>query len=352
MAECEPSSPSDHPSLSVVVPTHNGLAVLKECLASVLRYRPARTEVIVVDDASRDGTADWLTVAHPEVRLIRLRRNGGFCVAINAGIRAARADVVQTLNNDTVVTPGWGEAALALFADPTVGSVAPLVWLLDRDGEVDSAGDQYHLCGWAMNRGHGQQLGPELRQVTEVLGASASAGFFRREALLRVGLFPEHFRAYLDDVDVAFRLRAAGYRSLFTPNARVFHRLHYSHDCQAPALITQAALNEERVFWGNMPAGLLLAGLLPHLGYVGCRFLMRCLQRQHPLAYLRGKLQILGEWRRVLTQRAWVRCLRRGHGARARFPVLVSLRPFLQRLGRSLVRRSDSFARPVTQQAQ
>lgn len=324
------------PCLSVVIPTYNGLEVLRECLASVMRHRPAGTEVIVVDDASRDGTADWLRATHPEVRLVRLPGNGGFCVAINAGIHAARAPVVQTLNNDTVVTPGWAEAALALFADPTVGSVAPLVWLLGLDGLVDSAGDQYRVWGCAVSRGHGQPLSPALTRVCEVLGASASAGFFRREALLRVGLFPEHFRAYFEDVDLAFRLRAAGYRSLYTPQAQVFHRLHHSYDQRDPMLIAQASLNEERVFWTNLPAALLLWGLPLHLGYVAGIFLSHCLRRQRPIAYLRGKLWALADCRRILTQRAGSRAA----GRSVPLPILTDSRVLFRRLGNKLLQLS------------
>src|SRR5262249_6418698 len=162
-----------------------------------------------VDDASTDGTVEWLRATHPDVQLIQLPRNHGFCRTINAGLRAAKAPIIETLNNDTVVTSGWADAAMSLFADPTVGSVAPLVFLLREYGLVDSAGDEYQISGWAMNRGHRRRLDPSLLHVTEVFGASACAAFYRREALLRAGLFPEHFRAYYDDVDLAFRLRAA-----------------------------------------------------------------------------------------------------------------------------------------------
>ncbi len=81
----------------------------------------------MADDASTDGTADWLSSTYPGVRLVRLERNGGFCAAANAGLTASRGRFVQLLNNDTEVTEGWIEAGLAPFVDATVGSVAPLV---------------------------------------------------------------------------------------------------------------------------------------------------------------------------------------------------------------------------------
>ncbi len=281
--------------LSIVIPTYNGRELLAGCLASVMRHRPADSEVIVVDDGSSDGTREWLSAAHPEVRLVTLERNQGFCKAINAGIRAAQAPFVETLNNDAVVTAGWADAALALFADPRVGSVAPLVWLKDEDGLIDSAGDQYHVCGWAMNRGHRKPIDPDLCRVKEVFGASASAAFFRREALERVGAFPEYFGAYYDDIHLAFRLRHAGYRCLYTPHAHVFHRLHASYDHGTARVVAQLSLNEERVFWANLPAAVLRRAALPHFVYVACNAFGRLLHGQHGLAYLRGKWLALRE---------------------------------------------------------
>jgi GT2 family glycosyltransferase len=111
-----------------VIPTYNGRALLERCLETVARHRPAGPglpiEVIVADDASTDGTAPWLAQAHPDVRVVELENNGGFCAAANAGIAAARGRFIQLLNNDTEVTEGWIEAGLKPFSDPTVASVA------------------------------------------------------------------------------------------------------------------------------------------------------------------------------------------------------------------------------------
>ncbi len=114
---------------SIVIPTYNGRGLLELCLASIARHRPAdggpSIEVIVADDASTDHTAEWVSQVHPDVRLVRMRQNGGFCAAANAGIALARGRYIQVLNNDTEVTPGWIETGLAPFVDETVGSVAP-----------------------------------------------------------------------------------------------------------------------------------------------------------------------------------------------------------------------------------
>ncbi len=120
------------PLCSIVIPTYNGRAFLETCLNSIFRHLPTdrawTTEVIVVDDASTDGTYNWVATHYPSVRLVHRPRNGGFCAAANAGLHAAHGKFIQLLNNDTEVTEGWLEAGLAPFADPTVGSVAPWSW--------------------------------------------------------------------------------------------------------------------------------------------------------------------------------------------------------------------------------
>src|SRR5207245_11684 len=120
------------------------------------RHAPPQAEIIVVDDGSKDAAVSRVASAFA-VRVIRLSRRQGFCVAANAGIRHARGRIVELLNDDTEVFPGWADAALAHFRDPCVGSVAPLVLMPSGQSPViDSAGDRYYLGGVARKRGHGE----------------------------------------------------------------------------------------------------------------------------------------------------------------------------------------------------
>jgi O-antigen biosynthesis protein len=173
----------ERPLCSVVIPTYNGRALLETCLASVALHRPTDPrlpiEVIVADDASTDGTGEWLACVHPDVCVVRLERNGGFCAAANAGIALARGRFIQVLNNDTEVAAGWIEAGLEPFTDPTVGAVAPLVLVRSDPSRVDSAGDSYALPGWPTKQGHGQPAALFARPpVEEVFGASGSSAFY------------------------------------------------------------------------------------------------------------------------------------------------------------------------------
>ncbi len=287
--------------LSIVIPSHQRGDMLRACLASVVRHAPEGTEVIVVDDASPAGAAARVARGFLGVHVVSLRRCGGFCLAANAGIRAARGAIVELLNDDTEVKSGWAAAALARFEDPEVGSVAPLVVTGAAGDVVDSAGDCYYVGGVAGKRGHGEKVGADHLTARLVFGASASSAFYRRAALERVGGFPESFGAYFEDVDLAFRLQRAGYRAVFEPAACVFHHGSASHGASR-RLLEQQARNEERVFWRNLPRRALLHALPGHLAVLAGKARRRWLEGT--LApFLCGRLRILGELPDLLRHR-------------------------------------------------
>jgi GT2 family glycosyltransferase len=287
------------PPLTVIIPSHNRPDLLRLCLASVTRHAPAGAEVLVVDDASPGATVTEAARAFTGVGVLRLPKRGGFCAAANAGVGAARGRVVELLNDDTEVTAGWAEAALAAFADPTVAAVAPLVlWGPPGGGgppRIDSAGDRYFVGGIAGKRGHGSPLGAEHLQAGPVFGASASSAFYRRDVLLAVGGFPEEFGAYFEDVDLAFRLHWAGYRVHYEPGSQVWHRVSASHGRRpSRRLLEQQARNEERVFWRNLPRAALWRALPWHLAVLAAKAWQRW--RDGGLApFLSGRLRVVGE---------------------------------------------------------
>ncbi len=293
--------------LSIVIPTRQRPDLLRACLAAVARHAPGDCEVIVVDDASPAGEASRVA-EHFAVRALRLPRRGGFARAANAGIRASRGDVVELLNDDTEVQAGWAEAALRPFADASVGTVAPLVLVWPDGRRIDSAGDRYYLGGVAGKRGHGATPTEAYLRPTEVFGASASSGFYRRAALDRVGLFPESFGSYFEDVDLAWRLRRAGYRAVYEPASRVLHHVSASYGRGGRRLIERQSCNEERVFWRNVPASALPRALPRHLAVLAGK----AWRRGHDgtlLPWLFGRLRVLGELPELLRHRRALRAM-------------------------------------------
>ena len=294
------------PSLSLVIPSHKRADLLRLCLRSIRRHAPADVQVIVVDDASPKGLISQAARDFPEVVCLRQRRRGGFCAAVNAGIAAATAPIVELLNDDTEVTANWAEPALACFADLSVAAVAPLVLQgpPSRTGpiRIDSAGDRYYLGGVAGKRGHGKVLEDRDVNPGPVFGASGSSAFYRRAALLQVGGFPEQFGAYFEDIDLAFRLHRAGYHVHFEPTSIVWHRVSSSYGSANWNLLARQSRNEERVFWRNLPGPSLWKALPRHCAVLVAKAARR-LSRGELVPFLCGRLGVLAEVRHLWRHR-------------------------------------------------
>jgi GT2 family glycosyltransferase len=206
------------------VPSLNGAHLLPACLDSLASQSYPNLLVVVADGASTDATAELLAHRYPKVRLVTLRRNRGFAGNVNAGLRAARGEVLCLLNNDAQADREWVSACVdALALHPSVGSVASKV-LYTGGHTINSAGDLLCRDGAARQRGNGQPDTPEWDAASEVFGASGGAAAYRRALLEEVGLLDEAFFMYLEDVDLAFRAQLRGWSCHYEPAARVVHR--------------------------------------------------------------------------------------------------------------------------------
>lgn len=266
------------PDLSILIPSYSRADLLAGCLRSILDHADgADLQIIVVDDASNEHAVFMTARSFPAVEVIRLAERTGFCAAINAGLSRAQADIVQVLNDDTEVTPGWFHAPLNRFQDsPELGSLAPLVLQWSNPGKIDSAGDGYDPGGYAYSRGKGELLSERWLTGCEVFSAAGSAAFFRREALVKVGGFPEDFIAYFDDIEVGFKLKEAGYHCWYEPQSKVLHHGSASQGKRPSRRLTeQLARNEERVFLRHLSSEHRWRHLTRHAAVLGAKALRR-----------------------------------------------------------------------------
>ncbi|HEU5315834.1 MAG TPA: glycosyltransferase family 2 protein [Chloroflexota bacterium] len=220
----------DATSVSVVVVTWNGLHHLRRCLPAVLDQRldPGDAlELIVVDNGSTDGSRKHLAdlaARDARVRVIQNDRNLGFAGPNNQAFDHARGDFVATLNNDAPPEPGWLAALLdAARADRRIGSVASRMVFDHSPHLVQSAGISIDRAAIAWDRHVGRPIDASDAAVTEVFGASAGAALYRRHLLRELGGFDSLFYMYLEDVDLAWRARLAGWRAVHAPHAVVRH---------------------------------------------------------------------------------------------------------------------------------
>jgi len=211
------------PRASIIIVNYDGQAHIDTCLNSLREVGQRGYEVIVVDNASGDGSAEHVAARHPQVRLIRNEANLGFGAGNNRGAEWARGEYLAFLNPDTVVEPGWLEALIAaLEQDPKAGLATALVLLMDRPDRVNTCGNDMHMTGLTLCRGMGAHRGGFSKTVG--VGAVSGAAFaVRRDLFETLGGFDESFFLYMEDSDLSLRARLAGYHLLAVPGAVIHH---------------------------------------------------------------------------------------------------------------------------------
>lgn len=207
---------------TVVIPTLDARDLLADALESLAR-QTVPAPVVVVDNASRDGTAELVAERFPDVRLVRAPENLGFGRAVNLGAREADGEVVILLNNDVVCEPELVERLCAPFADPAVGMAAGVLLQASTPDRIDSAGIEVDPTLRAYDYLWNRPV-DALEHAADPLGPCGGAAAFRLSAFREAGGFDEAFFAYWEDVDLALRLRLAGWRCVLVPGARALHR--------------------------------------------------------------------------------------------------------------------------------
>lgn len=213
------------PKVSVVIVNWNGEQFLERCLAALMAQTVKPREIILVDNASSDGSLA-IVRCFPDVRLMVQDHNVGFARGNNLAIKAASAESkwIALLNPDAFAEPRWLEALLLsaeshpgfdVFGSKLVNASNPMA--------LDGAGDVYHMSGLVWRTGHGAPVPACAEKEREVFSPCAAAALYRRSALLKAGGFDEDFFCYVEDVDLGFRLRLAGCRCLYVPLSVAHH---------------------------------------------------------------------------------------------------------------------------------
>lgn len=217
---------SDRPLFSVIIPNWNGIRFLPVCLDALRSQTYPRVEVIVVDNASTDGSQAFVNDHYPEMQLIALPENRGFTGACNAGIDAAQGEFVALLNNDTQAEPTWAAEAVAAFErHPEAGLVASKMLLFDQRDTLHAAGDFVRTNGQPGNRGVWKPDGLQYSAEEYVFSACGGASIYRRVLLDAIGVLDDDFFFSLEDVDISWRAQLAGWRCVYAPQAVVYHHL-------------------------------------------------------------------------------------------------------------------------------
>ncbi|MBI1335900.1 MAG: glycosyltransferase [Phycisphaera sp.] len=221
------------PRVVVLICCYNGKKYLDECLGSVLDDPGAaglKQHLVMVDNASADGSVDFVRERYPEVEVVTLDANHGFAGGNNAGWAHIQERYPDTpymvlLNQDTRVTPGWS-AKLAGYLDthPGVGAAQSQLLLHDKPDCYNTRGNRSHYLGFGFVTAVGEPVDPSVTQPYDVDYASGAAVMVRTALLREVGLFDEVFFAMLEDTDLSWKLRMAGHAVHTVPGSVVYHK--------------------------------------------------------------------------------------------------------------------------------
>lgn len=216
-----------YPKVSIVIVNWNGIKYLKMCLISIFKQTYYNYEIILVDNCSIDDSIEYVRTIHPQVKIIKLDDNYGFAKANNIGIHEAfkepTVEYIVTLNNDTMVDKYWLSCLVDVMEDDeSIGSAQSKILFLHEKNMVNNVGITIYKDGSASNRGI-YEKNIEYNNVEEIFGTCAASAIYRRKALIDVGLFDEEFFAYMEDVDLAWRLRLNNWKSFLVPNSIVYH---------------------------------------------------------------------------------------------------------------------------------
>lgn len=222
-----PSPTSDsQPLVSIIIVNWNGAHHLPVCLNALRRQTYRAFEIILVDNASRDNSLALIATDYPEVQVVALRENRGFTGGNNAGLRAARGEIVALLNNDTEADEHWlAEVVAAFERHPEAGSVASKMKLFDQRDTFHTAGDFYRVDGLPGNRGVWEIDRGQYDREEYVFSACGGSAAYRRSMLDQIGLLDEDFFFSCEDIDLAWRAQLAGWKCVYAPRAVVYHKL-------------------------------------------------------------------------------------------------------------------------------
>jgi GT2 family glycosyltransferase len=288
----------------VVIPNWNGEQGLARCLDALLAQTKPEN-IIVVDNASVDGSIGLINNKYPNVVLLQNKKNLGFAGGVNTGIKFALkkdAKYIALINNDAVADKNWLKALANQLDENTELGIATSKILDAKDGTLDSTGEQYTIWGLPFPRGRGEAAGKQYDKQTVVFGASGGASIYRVKMLEEIGLFDEDFFAYYEDVDLSFRAQLAGWKVGYVPDAVVHHQIGATGGKVKGLYTYQTLKNLPLLLWKNVPWALM-PKIWPRLVMVYLAFVASALARGQIWPILMGLVMGTIYWPKKLVER-------------------------------------------------
>ena len=295
--------------VSVIIVCWNSGALLAQCLESLLAQTVRPNAILVIDNASTDNSAE-IGESFPQVAVHRMSANLGFAAANNYAIDQCCTKYVALLNPDAFPEPAWLESLLkAAEYHPEAAAFGSRQICAENPQMLDGVGDVYHVTGLAWRKGYGSTQALRYLQQAKIFAPCAAAALYRRNALLLVGKFDEDYFCYMEDVDLGFRLRLAGFSALYVPDAVVKHVGSAFTGVRSAFSVYHGHRNMVWTFVKNVP-GVLLWLLIPaHILLNVVMILMLALRGQGSVA-LKAKKDAFQGLRKMWRKRIEIQRIR------------------------------------------
>jgi GT2 family glycosyltransferase len=290
------------PEISVIVVNFNGKHLLKTCLESIHNQSLKNLEIIIVDNASTDGSVEYMRNLFPDINVLSLSENSGFAKANKEGLKTAHGDYIMLLNNDIEASQRCIQNLYeAMDAHPDVGICASKMIVYGQD-TIDSAGDGFITSLKGYKRGEG--LPSDLYNSEEyIFGACAGAALYRRKMLYEIGFLDEDFFLIHEDSDFNFRAQLSGWKTFYVPSAVVYHKVRSSIGSMSDNEVYHTLRNIEFVRIKNIPVGLFIRCLPGFIIGTVSEFLYYALKHGKPGLFLKAKKDALKKLRPMLEKR-------------------------------------------------
>lgn len=228
------------PFISVIIVNWNGKSLLHNCLTSLMRGSYKNYEILFVDNASSDGSADYIKKHFPSVTIIQNTKNLGFAGGHEVALQKAKGEAILLLNTDTVVQKDVVEKLVrVLYSRKKIAAVQPKILFDAQKNLIDSIGCFFLSNGLLYHFGREKpHTVPLYNKEMDVFSAKAVCLLLRRDAIEQVGLFDQDYYAYFEETDLCMRLWLAGYRVVYTPSTSVLH-VGGASSCQSDSRFIQ-----------------------------------------------------------------------------------------------------------------
>lgn len=261
------------PKVAVVILSWNGLKFLQQFLPSVVATTYPNVELIVADNDSTDNSVAYVREHFPTVRIIETGGNYGFAKGYNVALEQVKADYFVLLNQDVEVTPGWIEPVIDLIKDkPQIGAAQPKIRAFHNKGSFEyagAAGGYMDHWGFMFCRG---RLFDSLEEdkgqydtVEQLFWASGAALFIKADLYTKLGGLDPEFFAHMEEIDLCWRLKNAGYGILYCPDSVVYHVGGGSLPQGNPRKTYLNFRNNLAILVKNLPAGQLIGTIVPRM---------------------------------------------------------------------------------------